>query len=103
MVNVKDVPYAAKGDGKTDDTAAIQKAIDAVATKGGGIVDIPNACTTLSVPMDIFDFDIRPEADVVKGHGSLCFRDKVGFGNGRGKLSILKFGLFGYSNGSVYM
>ncbi|KAJ5118837.1 hypothetical protein N7448_010543 [Penicillium atrosanguineum] len=29
-----------------------------------GIVDIPNACTTLSVPMDIFDFDIRPEADV---------------------------------------
>jgi len=26
-----------------------------------GIVDIPNACTTLGLPMDIFDFDIRPE------------------------------------------
>lgn len=27
-----------------------------------GLVDIPNACTTMGVPMDIFDFDIRPEA-----------------------------------------
>lgn len=25
-----------------------------------GIVDIPNACTTLGLPMDIFDFDISP-------------------------------------------
>lgn len=25
-----------------------------------GIVDIPNACTTLGMPMDIFDFDIWP-------------------------------------------
>ncbi|KAI0404054.1 formamidase [Xylaria palmicola] len=25
-----------------------------------GIVDIPNACTTLGLPMDIFDFDIAP-------------------------------------------
>ncbi|KAL4781478.1 Acetamidase/Formamidase [Aspergillus varians] len=31
-----------------------------------GIVDIPNACTTLGVPMDIFDFDIRPETEAVK-------------------------------------
>ncbi|KAJ5372436.1 Acetamidase/Formamidase [Penicillium concentricum] len=37
-----------------------------------GIVDIPNACTTLSVPMDIFDFDIRPEADVVKKEMAAC-------------------------------
>ncbi|KAK0714360.1 Acetamidase/Formamidase [Apiosordaria backusii] len=27
-----------------------------------GIVDIPNACTTLGLPMDIFDFDISPSA-----------------------------------------
>lgn len=29
-----------------------------------GVVDIPNACTTLGLPMDIFDFDIKPEAAV---------------------------------------
>ena len=28
-----------------------------------GIVDIPNACCTVAVPTDIFDFDIRPNAN----------------------------------------
>lgn len=28
-----------------------------------GIVDIPNACATLWLPTEIFDFDIRPNAD----------------------------------------
>jgi formamidase len=27
-----------------------------------GIVDIPNACCTLYLPTEIFDFDIRPNA-----------------------------------------
>jgi len=31
-----------------------------------GLVDIPNACTTLGLPMDIFDFDISPSAKVEK-------------------------------------
>ncbi|KAI5952637.1 hypothetical protein KGF54_003504 [Candida jiufengensis] len=30
------------------------------------IVDVPNACCTLGIPMDIFDFDISPEAEPVK-------------------------------------
>jgi formamidase len=28
-----------------------------------GVVDIPNACATLWLPTQIFDFDIRPNAD----------------------------------------
>ena len=31
-----------------------------------GIVDIPNACTTLGLPMDIFDFDISPTGPAKK-------------------------------------
>ena len=31
-----------------------------------GIVDVPNACTTIGIPMDIFDFDIGPEGGLIK-------------------------------------
>ncbi|KAI4741877.1 Acetamidase/Formamidase [Aureobasidium sp. EXF-12298] len=42
-----------------------------------GIVDIPNACTTLGLPIDIFDFDIRPEAPVNKlDMGACAFASK---------------------------
>ncbi|KAL1999634.1 hypothetical protein VTN02DRAFT_4224 [Thermoascus thermophilus] len=37
-----------------------------------GIVDIPNACTTMGIPMDIFDFDIRPEVKPVKMDMGSC-------------------------------
>ncbi|KAI0475036.1 formamidase [Xylariaceae sp. FL0804] len=34
-----------------------------------GIVDIPNACTTIGLPMDIFDFDISPAtSSALKGN-----------------------------------
>jgi formamidase len=37
-----------------------------------GIVDIPNACTTLGLPMDIFDFDMRPEVKPEKMDMGSC-------------------------------
>ena len=37
-----------------------------------GIVDIPNACTTLGLPVDIFDFDILPSASVKKLDMGTC-------------------------------
>jgi hypothetical protein len=40
-VNVRHAPYSAAGDGKTDDTQAIQRALDDVAVAGGGIAFVP--------------------------------------------------------------
>jgi hypothetical protein len=40
-VNAQNPPYLAKGDGVSDDTAAIQTALNDAGTKGGGIVFLP--------------------------------------------------------------
>src|SRR5688500_12728345 len=40
-VNVRALPYGAKGDGRTNDTAAIMSAVNAVAAAGGGVIDLP--------------------------------------------------------------
>ena len=39
-----------------------------------GIVDIPNACTTIGLPMDVFDFDVSPSAKVEKRELGKCAR-----------------------------
>jgi hypothetical protein len=39
--SVKEKPYRAAGDGRKDDTRAFQRALDAAAATGGGIVNVP--------------------------------------------------------------
>ena len=51
VYNVMD--YGAKGDGITDDAAAIQRAIDACSAKGGGQVYLPCAKTFLAGPIEL--------------------------------------------------
>lgn len=48
--------FGAKGDGVTDDTAAIQAAIDAVHTEGGGEVHIPSGTYILSNSLTIYSY-----------------------------------------------
>ncbi|KAI1739037.1 formamidase [Xylaria scruposa] len=60
-----------------------------------GIVDIPNACTTLGLPMDIFDFDISPSGPAkALDMGSCAFEDGVTEGKvtSGGKNSQHSFG-----------
>ena len=41
-----------------------------------GVVDIPNACSTLAVPKEVFDFDINPsELGEVPDRGQVSITD----------------------------
>lgn len=55
------------------------------------ILQIPNACTTLGLPIDIFDFDIRPEAEPKKLSLGSCAYPSSGGGGDEGKTDT---GLF---------
>lgn len=59
--------FGAEGDDKTDDTAAIKKAIDAAAKSGGGIVFFPNGVYRIN------DTIVMPERVVLQG----VARDRV--------------------------
>jgi hypothetical protein len=51
MINIQDAPFKAVGDGKTDDTRAIQKAIDVAGT--GGRVYIPSGSYRITDTLNI--------------------------------------------------
>ena len=51
IYNVMD--YGAKGDGTTDDAAAIQKAIDECSAKGGGQVLLPSGHVFMAGPVEL--------------------------------------------------
>lgn len=75
-VNVRGAPYSARGDGKADDTQAIQAALDAVGSKGGGVVYVPTGTylvkTHLSVPAEtaLVGVGRAPELYTDKASGS---------------------------------
>jgi hypothetical protein len=63
-INVRCPPYNATGDGITDDTLSIQRALDDVGNGGGGIVFVPEGNYLIESQLSI------PNATVLKGVAS---------------------------------
>ena len=64
FLNVKAAPYDAKGDGVTDDTKAIQQALDDIGALGGGVVFVPEGNYFIATHL------LVPPATVLKGVAS---------------------------------
>jgi polygalacturonase len=88
VFNVKD--YGAKGDGKTDDAKAIQKAIDACSSAGGGEVLIPAGNIFLAGPFDLksfVNFHVEANAKVLANADESVYT-KSAFRNNKGEGTI---------------
>lgn len=70
FINVKATTYGALGDGTTDDTAAIQEALDAAETAGGGTVFFPagtyKTTAALTVAAGVSLLGLGPAASILK-------------------------------------
>ncbi len=102
IYNVKD--FGAKGDGVTDDAAAIQAAIEAAAAAGGGEVYIPQGLYIVSQQHWTDKYNAGLKEDPTEGSdGVLMMRDNVTlYGDGMGETILkLKDGHSGKVTGMV--
>lgn len=80
--NVKETTYGATGDGTTDDAAAIQAAIDACATAGGGIVFFPEGTYSVGTSLSLTDtvslWGTGPTSVITMNHASNDLIDAPG-------------------------
>ena len=72
--------YGARGDGKTDDAVAIQKAIDACSASGGGQVLFPAGHTYLSGPLHLksdIDIHLQPNATLLASPDESIYKESA--------------------------
>ncbi|MDH7480712.1 MAG: glycosyl hydrolase family 28-related protein [Armatimonadota bacterium] len=81
MLDVKQ--FGVKGDGKADDSAAIQRALDACAANGGGTVKLPAGKYKLSKPITVpsgvmlaGEWEAPHHAQLMKGTVILAYADR---------------------------
>lgn len=70
-VRVTDRRFGARGDGVTDDTSAIQSAIDWMAGQGGGEVIVPNGAYMIKGHVE------NPPVNVLGDEGGIALKDNV--------------------------
>jgi hypothetical protein len=68
-VDVTDKPFAATGNGITDDRSSIQAAIDDVGSHGGGIVKLPKGNYRLATPLKGIGLRVKHDGVVLCGNG----------------------------------
>jgi polygalacturonase len=88
VFNIKD--YGATGDGRTDNAAAIQKAIDACSASGGGRVLVPSGNTFLTGPFNLksfVEFYVETGAKVIANPDEKVYT-KSAFRNNKGEGTI---------------
>ena len=79
--------FGTKGDGKSDDTKAIQAALDACAKKGGGTVVVPGPHTYLIFSIEISGSNM--ELHIEEGATLLASKDQKGWANGKAGSAII--------------
>ena len=85
IYNVED--YGAKGDGKTDNAKAIQKAIDACNKAGGGTVIIPAGKTFMCGPIHLasnIDLHLEPNSRLLANPNEDIYKESA-FGPNEGE------------------